>query len=116
MKLSTDNHITVEVAYALPHEQLIIPVQVAPDATAKEAIEASGIITKFSEINLDENKIGIFGTQKKLDTVLKHMDRIEIYRPLIADPKEVRRQRAADGKNMKKGGGDATPSAEQTKS
>ena len=109
--MSIDDHITVEVAYALPHQQLIIPVQIAPNTTIQKAIEASGIMTKFPEIDLDENKIGVFGTQKKLDTRLKHMDRVEIYRPLIADPKEIRRQRAADGKNMKKGGGNTPPSA-----
>ena len=52
------------------------------------------------------NKIGVFGKLSKLDAELRHLDRVEIYRPLIADPKEVRRQRAAEGKMMKKGGGD----------
>ncbi len=104
MSLSTE--ITVEVAYALPNEQLIIPIKVANGATAEEAINASGIIGKFSDIDLSINKIGIFGKLAKLDTKLRHLDRVEIYRPLIADPKEVRKQRAADGKIMKKGGGD----------
>lgn len=99
--------ITVEVAYALPNQQLIIPIKVTPNTTAKEAILSSGIINKFPEIDLDKNNIGIFGIRKSLDTQLRHMDRVEIYRPLIADPKEVRRQRAADGKAMKKGGGEA---------
>jgi len=107
--LTKNDHITVEVAYALPHQQLIIPVQVAPQATAEEAIKASGIIRKFPEIDLDKNNIGIFGVRATLSKVLRHLDRIEIYRPLIADPKEVRKQRAADGKAMKKGGGDAPP-------
>ncbi|MBM3351419.1 MAG: RnfH family protein [Betaproteobacteria bacterium] len=98
--------IIVEVAYALPHEQLILPVVVKKDATAEQAILASGITGKFPEIDLSVNKIGIFGKMTKLDTPLRHMDRVEIYRPLIADPKEVRKQRAADGKIMKKGGGD----------
>lgn len=105
---TVSEQITVEVAYALPHKQLIIPIKVVPDTTAKEAILSSGIINKFPEIDLDNNNIGIFGIRKSLDTQLKHMDRVEIYRPLIADPKEVRRQRAADGKAMKKGGGEAT--------
>lgn len=106
--MSKENEqITVEVAYALPDQQLIIPIKVASDTTAKEAILNSGIINKFPEIDLDTNNIGIFGIRKSLDTQLRHMDRVEIYRPLIADPKEVRRQRAADGKAMKKGGGDA---------
>lgn len=110
MKLHRNNSeaITVEVAYALPHKQLIIPVQVAPETTAKAAIEASGIIKKFPEIDLSASQIGIFGKLTKLDTPLRHLDRVEIYRSLIADPKEVRKQRAAEGKAMKKGG-DTSP-------
>jgi len=108
--LSTNEHITVEVAYALPHQQLIIPVQVAPETTAEEAIKASGIVDKFPEIDLTQNHIGVFGVRTKLDQTLRHLDRVEIYRSLIADPKEVRKQRAADGKAMKKGGGEVPPS------
>ena len=99
--------IVVEVAYALPKQQLIIPIKVAQGTTAEQAVLASGIIGKFPEINLAQNKIGIFGKLTKTDTVLRHLDRVEIYRPLIADPKEVRRQRAAEGKVMRKGGGEA---------
>lgn len=98
--------ITVEVAYALPTEQLIVPLNVQQGTTAEQAILSSGILKKFPEIDLTLNKTGIFGKLAKLDTVLRHHDRVEIYRPLIADPKEVRKQRAADGKVMKKGGGD----------
>lgn len=104
--MNGQSEITVEVAYALPHEQLIIPVMVQVGTTAEKAILASGILKKFPEIDLAENKVGIFGKATKLDTILRHLDRVEIYRPLIADPKEVRKQRAADGKIMKKGGGD----------
>ncbi len=104
--MNSQSEITVEVAYALPHKQLIIPVMVQIGTTAENAIHASGILDKFPEIDLSENKVGIFGKATKLDTVLRHLDRVEIYRPLIADPKEVRKQRAADGKIMKKGGGD----------
>ncbi len=107
--MSKNDHITVEVAYALPQKQLIIPVQVSPEATAEEAIVASGIMQKFPEIDLSKNNIGVFGVRTKLDKTLRHLDRIEIYRPLIADPKAVRKQRAAEGKTMKKGGGDAPP-------
>jgi uncharacterized protein len=110
--LPKNDHITVEVAYALPHQQLIIPVQVASDITAEEAIKVSGIMSKFPEIDLTVNQIGIFGKLTKLETPLRHLDRVEIYRPLIADPKEVRKQRAADGKAMKKGGGDTPPDSE----
>lgn len=110
--MPNSNLITVEVAYALPHQQMIIPVQVAPETTAEEAVNASGITAKFPEIDLSVNQIGIFGKLTKLDTPLRHLDRVEIYRPLIADPKEVRKQRAADGKAMKKGGGDAPPDSD----
>jgi len=107
-----ENEILVEVAYALPKQQVIVPVTVAPGTTAQAAVEASGILAKFPEIDINTNKIGIFGKLCKPDTILRHLDRVEIYRPLIADPKEVRRQRAAEGKVMKKGGGDVTPEAQ----
>ena len=96
----------VEVAYALPSKQVIIPVKVSENATAEEAIVASGILKQFPEIDLTQHKVGVFGKLSRLDAPLRHLDRVEIYRPLIADPKEVRRQRAAEGKVMKKGGGD----------
>jgi uncharacterized protein len=89
---------TVEVAYALPNKQLIIPVQIPPESNAEAAIRASGILNKFADIDLNVNQIGIFGKLAKLDTPLRHLDRVEIYRTLIADPKEKRRQRAEEGK------------------
>ena len=92
---------TVEVAYALPHQQLIIPVQIAPGATADVAIQASGILAKFPEIDLNVNQVGVFGKLAKLDTPLRHLDRVEIYRALIADPKEVRKQRAEEARAIK---------------
>lgn len=99
------NQILVEVAYAKPDIQVIIPIKVAVGTTAQQAIEQSGILSNFPEINLQQNKIGIFSKIIAHDKVLRDKDRIEIYRPLIADPKEVRKQRAAEGKAMKKGGG-----------
>jgi putative ubiquitin-RnfH superfamily antitoxin RatB of RatAB toxin-antitoxin module len=101
------NEILIEVAYALPQKQMIIPIKVKTGVTAEEAIKASGIIKKFPEIDLKINQIGIFGKLTQLDHVMRARDRIEIYRPLIADPKEIRRQRAAEGKAMKKGGDSA---------
>jgi uncharacterized protein len=92
------HHIMVEVAYALPNQQLIIPVQVAPEANAEAAIRKSGILNKFPEIDLAVNQIGIFSKLSKLDAPLRNLDRIEIYRPLIADPKEARKQRAEESK------------------
>ncbi|MBX9675481.1 MAG: RnfH family protein [Methylotenera sp.] len=97
---------TVEVAYALPRNQIIIPIKMPLNATIEQAIQTSGILNKFPEIDLAVNKIGVFGKLSKLDASLRHLDRVEIYRALIADPKEVRKQRAADGKVMRKGGGD----------
>ena len=101
MEANNQTEIIVEIAYALPAEQLIIPIRVKTGITAEQAINASGILSKFPEINLAINKIGIFGKLSKLNVQLRHLDRVEIYRPLIADPKEVRKQRAADGKVMK---------------
>ncbi len=97
--------IHVEVAYARPDEQLILEVEVAAGSTLLQAVEQSGILERFPEINPAAMKVGIFGKLKKQDQVLQPGDRVEIYRPLIADPKQVRKQRAAEGKRMKKGGG-----------
>jgi putative ubiquitin-RnfH superfamily antitoxin RatB of RatAB toxin-antitoxin module len=99
----------VEVAYAKPSEHALLEVEVADDATLEQAIEASGILARFPEVDLSVNKVGIFGKLAKLDSPLREGDRVEIYRPLKADPKEVRKKRAAEGKRMKKGGGDLGP-------
>ncbi len=107
-----NQEITVEVAYARPDRQLILPLRVAPGTTVGQAIEMSGLLEKFPEVDLARNKVGIFGRLVALDTVLRDKDRTEIYRPLIADPKEVRRQRAEQGKVMKKGGGDVQAAAD----
>lgn len=98
------NKIRVEVAYALLNDQQILSIKVAEGTTAGEAIRESGILERYPEINLGTiNKVGIFGKLCKQDRVLNEGDRVEIYRPLIADPKEVRRKRAAEGKVMTKG-------------
>lgn len=99
--------LNVEVCYALPQKQLLLPVKLPVGATLQQALEASGILDKYQEIDLKKNKFGIFSKLSKLDAVLREGDRVEIYRPLIADPKEVRKQRTAEGKVMKKGAGDA---------
>ncbi len=98
--------IHVEVAYALPHKQVIIPLQVEPGTTLEQAVALSGIVKQFPEIDLSINKVGIFSKLSKRDAVLREHDRVEIYRKLIADPKKVRKERAAQGKKMKKGGGE----------
>ena len=96
--------INVEVAYALPEKQQIRAVNVDAGTTLGAAIVQSGIMMDFPELELEDAKVGIFGKAATMTTVLSEGDRVEIYRPLIADPKEVRRQRAAEGKKMKKGG------------
>ena len=98
-----NDKVNIEVVYALPNEQILLRKSVPAGTTVAEAIQASGILGKHPEIDLATNKIGIFGKLTKADTVLRGKDRIEIYRPLIADPKEVRRKRAEEGKVMKKG-------------
>ena len=84
----------VEVAYARPDTQVILSVNVDETATVNEAIVMSGILEQFDEIDLNKNKVGIFGKLIKLDQGLREKDRIEIYRPLIADPKASRKKRA----------------------
>jgi len=95
--------ISVEVAYALENEQLILELQVDLGTTLEQAVEQSGILQTYPEIDLGKNKLGIFGKLGKKTAEIKAGDRVEIYRPLIADPKEVRRKREAQGKRMKKG-------------
>jgi hypothetical protein len=102
----SDNKIKIEVVYALPHEQTLLKLDVPQSATIAEAVKLSGLLEKYPEIDLEKGKFGLFGKLSKADTVLREKDRVEIYRPLIADPKEVRRKRAEEGKVMKKGGGD----------
>ena len=98
--------IHVEVIYALPGRQERVHLTLPEGATAHQAIEASGLLQKYPEIEPGKtNKLGIFAKLVKPDTPLRERDRVEIYRPLIADPKEVRRKRAEEGKAMKKGGG-----------
>ena len=98
--------INVEVVYALAERQELIKVKLPEGATVQQAVEASGLLQKYPQIDLPKTKLGIFGKLAKVDAVVRDRDRVEIYRPLIADPKEVRKQRAAEGKVMKKGGGE----------
>lgn len=98
--------ISVEVVYPLPQKQEIFSVNLPPGATVREAIESSGVLARYPEIDLAKSKLGVFAKLAKPDSVLRDRDRVEIYRPLIADPKEVRKQRAAEGKVMKKGAGE----------
>lgn len=97
----------IEVCYALPDKQEIVRLDLPEGALLEQAVQASGLCGKYPEISLDQGKFGVYGKICRVDTVLRDGDRVEIYRPLIADPKEVRRKRAEEGKAMKKGGGDA---------
>jgi len=102
-----DPKIDIEVVYPLPDKQEVVRLQLAEGSTLQQAVEASGLLTKYPDIDLKKNKFGIWNKLAKTDATLRDQDRVEIYRPLIADPKEVRKQRAAEGKVMKKGAGDA---------
>lgn len=101
-----EERLRVEVAFAREDEQTILTVEGVFGLTAQVAIERSGVLRRFPEIDLARNKIGVFGKVAKLDRVLEIGDRVEIYRPLIADPKEARKKRAAEGKVMRKGAGE----------
>lgn len=100
--------INVEVSFALPQRCELIRLSLPVGSTVAQAIDASGLTERHPELDVDgRNKVGIFAKLTKLDVVLRDRDRVEIYRPLIADPKAVRKKRADEGKAMKKGGGDA---------
>ena len=96
--------IAVEVAYALPHKQALLALEVAAGTTVIEAAQQSGVTERFEGIDLENAKFGIFGSVVAPGQVLKEGDRVEVYRPLIADPKEVRKARAARAKERRAGG------------
>ena len=91
--------IQVEIAYARPDIQVILLVEVEEGCKVEKVIQQSGILQRFPEINLDQNKVGIFSKIVSLETVLQAGDRVEIYRPLLIDPKQARRTRAGIQKN-----------------
>ncbi|SNR74187.1 hypothetical protein SAMN05192560_0813 [Methylobacillus rhizosphaerae] len=100
--------IPVEVAHALPEKQMILKIEVAPGTTALQAVLQSGISDHFP--GLDTNQLGIFGEVVQTDHILQAQDRVEIYRPLLADPKEARRKRASRDAAPRKGARKTTPS------
>lgn len=102
--MESEPTIRVEVVYALPDRQRLQALTVPRGSTAREAVERSGLRQEFPEIDPDDNPIGIFGRRCPPDQVLRDGDRVEIYRPLKADPKEVRRELAARGRTMGRGG------------
>jgi len=99
--MSEEPTIQVEVAYALPDKQAIVPLDVPPGTTAMEAVERSGIVDRFEGLSLEGAKLGIFGKAVPATQVLAAGERVEIYRPLLIDPKEVRKARAAEAKERK---------------
>ncbi|CAG4883320.1 Protein RnfH [Georgfuchsia toluolica] len=90
--------IDVQVAYALPERQDLVSISLPAGATLQSAVEASGLLLKYPEIDLAGGSFGVYSRISRLDTILRDRDRVEIYRPLIADPKEVRRRRATAGR------------------
>ncbi|OYY74038.1 MAG: RnfH family protein [Gammaproteobacteria bacterium 28-57-27] len=97
--------IDVEVAYALPERQTLLRLNVPVGTTAEQAVRRSGLLERYPELDLGGSKLGIFAKVVPPQRELREGDRVEIYRPLIADPKAVRQKRAEEGKKLKKGGG-----------
>lgn len=89
----------VDVVYALPERQYLRTVKLEEGSTVEQAIVKSGLLELRHDIDLQVNKVGIYSRTAKLADVVRDGDRIEIYRPLIVDPKELRRQRAERSKN-----------------
>ena len=96
--MANPEKIQIEVVYPLAHEQILFKTQVAEGASIRQGIMASGILQRYAQLDLEQLDVGVYGKLAKLDDSLRAKDRIEIYRPLIADPKAVRKQRAAEGK------------------
>jgi putative ubiquitin-RnfH superfamily antitoxin RatB of RatAB toxin-antitoxin module len=91
---SAGRSISVEVVFAKAERQELVALQLAAGSTVADAIERSGLAGRFDDFEVDPSRVGIFSRKVTLDQVLRDGDRVEIYRPLIADPKEARRQRA----------------------
>ncbi len=87
--------VNVEIVYATPRHQARYALQIEPGMTVADAVRASGVLEAYPEIDLARNRVGIHGNLTRLAQVLREGDRVEIYRPLSADPKEARRKRAA---------------------
>lgn len=90
--------ISVELVYGTPINQQLMSINVAQGSTLESVINTSGILEMFEEIDLSVNKVGVWNHTVKLDYIVNDLDRIEIYRPLLADPKEVRKRRAEKAK------------------
>lgn len=100
--MAANKRITVEVAYAAPKCQRIVSVEIEADSTIEAAIQRSGILTLFPEVDLSRHKVGVFSRSRQLSDGVKDGDRIEIYRPLLIDPKEARRAKARHASKKKR--------------
>ncbi|HWV18731.1 MAG TPA: RnfH family protein [Rhodocyclaceae bacterium] len=87
-------NVNIQVIYAWPGERDLLNLSLPAGSTLQQAVEASGLLTKHG-LSAETSKFGIYGKQAKPDVVLRERDRVEIYRPLIADPKEMRKARVA---------------------
>jgi len=94
---STARMLRVEVVYALPDRQILLTLEVEQGTTARMAVERSGILQRHPEVDLERTKLGVFGRVVSAKTPLQDGDRVEIYRPLIANPRQARRERAHGG-------------------
>src|SRR5215472_3285000 len=100
--MASDEQIRVEVCYAKPEVQAMVALSLPAGTTAREAVKQSGLLARFPEIDLARETLGVAGKSVAADQALKDGDRLEILRPLTADPKEARRRLAAQGKTMGK--------------
>lgn len=109
------SQIQVEVAYALPAKQRIVKLKVPEGTTAMQAVQQSQLDTVFDELSLDGDlKLGVWGKSVTADRVLEEGERVEIYRPLLVDPKEVRKARAARAKAARAESDQASDVASET--
>lgn len=116
MDLSEKVTVDVEVVYALPDKQLIVKLEVPAGTTAREAAMLSGLDAHFDGLDLEQCRVGIFGAVVADNRAVERGDRVEIYRPLLADPREVRRKLAAEGKSMGRADQDSASTTRTTTS
>jgi putative ubiquitin-RnfH superfamily antitoxin RatB of RatAB toxin-antitoxin module len=100
--MASKEKICVEVCWASPERQIVKSMMLPESATVRDAVVASGLLDEFPELDLEASDVGVFSERRKLTDAIRDGDRIEIYRPLIADPKEVRRQRAGQHKQRRR--------------
>lgn len=100
--MENDSKINVEVAYAEPERQYLLELTVPAGSDVQHVLNESGFIERH-RLDLNINRVGIFGRFVALDHLVSAGDRVEVYRPLTADPKEIRRELAAQGKTMGRG-------------